>query len=99
MSDLLPVGSVVVADKEEDIELMIVGYFPVDISTNTCYQYLAASFPSGVEADTPYNMFNHSDIVKVIFEGYSTEQSKKDLAQLAEDTEKELIDMNVENFG
>lgn len=103
MSRLLPVGSVV--RLKTDIEagktarLIVAGYFPVDTSSNTCYQYLSASFPGGVEKDCRYFMFNNDDIGEVIFEGYSTEESSKDLDELYDKTKAALEEEPVPAAG
>lgn len=91
MSELLPVGSVVSVDEGKNVQMMIVGYYPVDSRKKECYQYLGVIYPSGTTVKNDVmNMFNHADIRKVIFEGYSTDAAKKALRELTEYTEKVL---------
>ncbi len=91
MSELLPVGSVVSVDDNKNIDVMIVGYYPVDGKKKECYQYLGVVYPSGTTRENDFMyMFNHADVRKVIFEGYSTETSKQAVKALTEHTEKVL---------
>lgn len=77
MIDLLPVGSIVKTDLTKPISIMIIGYYPIDRNTSTCYQYAGALYPSGLSESNRVLLFNHNDIKKILFEGYATDGSRE----------------------
>ncbi len=92
MRNLLPAGSVVrlKQDAGKLVDMMIFGYYGVNGETKQCYEYLGVIYPGGNAVETPLHMFNGDDIAEVVFEGYSTEESREALADLTAHTLKVL---------
>lgn len=89
MKELLPVGSIVSVDDTKNIDIMIVGYYPIDGRTKQCFEYLGVIYPGGTTREKGVKfMFNHADVRKVIFKGYSTDETRKAINALTEHTEK-----------
>ncbi len=86
MNELLPIGSVVKLDKDSKIDFLIIGYYLVDVESNTCYQYAGTVFPSGLTESSKLFLFNHKDIIEVMFEGYK-ENGNMFLSKLREEME------------
>lgn len=69
MKDLLPVGSVVLL-KNATKKLMIIGVLQVKSEENKIYDYLAVPYPEGYLGTGNNYLFNHEDIMDIIFCGY-----------------------------
>ena len=92
----LPIGTVVKL-KDEEKELMIVSF---NVHTtgdvydkegkkdgkNLMFDYAACGYPEGIIRSDRMMAFNHDQIEKVVFKGYTTEESNK-----ISDLLKELI--------
>ncbi|EKJ3581593.1 DUF4176 domain-containing protein [Enterococcus faecalis] len=76
---LLPIGSIVLL--EEGLQkLMIVGrgtiYTDQQTGKDTFADYMAVLYPTGLNPETTI-FFNHENIDKVVFEGYSDEEETR----------------------
>ncbi len=72
----LPIGTVVLL-KNGTKKIMITGYLPVSKDENkTVYDYSACLFPEGIISVNQTAVFNHDQIVEVIQEGYSNQETE-----------------------
>ena len=84
MKELLPVGTVVRINDNEELKLMVGGYYPLDKELNISYDYFGLIYPYGITLHKKVMMFNHIDISAIEFLGYSTKDSKSALLHLKE---------------
>lgn len=75
---LYPIGTIVRVGVSSDL-LMIVSRYPLSIKDNVkgYFEYSACLYPIGVEVNNNAYLFNHEDIVEVIFEGYVNKLEEK----------------------
>lgn len=77
MDKYLPIGTVVVL-KNATKRLMITGFCPViESEPNNTYDYAGCLYPEGVIASDENFIFNHEQIHKVYFLGFSDDNEKK----------------------
>lgn len=75
MSNLLPLGTVVRAKiKEAVIDLMIIGYYPVDEKTGEIYNYTAIIYPMGMNLAVGTVLLAEENIEGIIQEGYTSKE-------------------------
>ena len=90
-NNILPVGTIVELNNSDAL-YMIVGFLPVNNRNNQLFQYSAVTYPGRSFGISKLCMFNHNDIKKVIFEGFSDddfEKYKKDIEPYVERTKNE----------
>lgn len=81
--ELLPIGSVVLL-KEAVKPVMIFGIKQVDIENQSQeYDYIAVLYPEGNIGEKFQYMFNHSDIDKILYRGYDSEELQEFLNKIA----------------
>ncbi len=81
--ELLPIGSVVLL-KDATKRLMIYGVGQTDESDNIEYDYIGVMYPEGnMGAGTQY-LFNHSDIERIDFRGFSDDEREGFIGRLKE---------------
>lgn len=89
--ELLPIGSIVLL-KEGLQKLMIVGrgtiYTDQETGKDTYADYMAVLYPTGLNPETTI-FFNHENIDKVVFRGYSDEEETRFL-EVYEEWKKNL---------
>ena len=84
IKDLLPIGSVVML-KEATKPLMIFGIKQIAVEDETIeYDYIGVFYPEGNMGNEMQFLFNHEDIVEVLFKGYETEERQEFLDAIAE---------------
>ena len=71
----LPIGSVVLL-KGGTKRTMIYGRMQLSIDTGKMYDYIACFYPEGNVSENFTFLFDHSQIEKVIFEGFSDEEDE-----------------------
>lgn len=88
----LPLGTVVLL-KGAEKRLMITGFctMPTDDEKGTLYDYCGCMYPEGIISTNQTALFNHEQIEKVFFVGYSDEEEKDFKFKL-----KQLINANKE---
>ncbi len=71
----LPIGTIVLL-KDAEKRLMITGFLPVDTENekNERYDYCGCPYPEGVYTMEEILLFNHDDIYKVFYLGYSDDE-------------------------
>ena len=79
--EFLPVGTVVKI--KEKGKMMIAGIG--QISNNYLFDYIGYPYPEGFTGDNGY-LFNKNDIMEILYEGYSTKESK----EYIKDVEKQI---------
>lgn len=84
MDKLLPLGSIIKLQQESTTDLMIIGYYPMDDSKKTMYDYLGTMVPAGILNDRDICLFNSIDIKEVLYNGYCDEEAEKMLKTLPE---------------
>ncbi len=77
MKKLLPIGSVVKPRGKHSVEMMIIGYYAHDNTTNTSYDYSAVVYPQGIMSENSIYLLNEDSIADVIFQGYSDEEGNR----------------------
>lgn len=88
VNNLLPIGSVVLL-KDGEKRLMINGILQSDASgSGENFDYLGILYPEGHIGDEFQYLFNHEDIVQIIFRGYEDEERVEFLNKLASVLEK-----------
>lgn len=73
MSDLLPIGSIVILNNGEK-KLMIYGRKQIQTGTRNMWDYIACFYPEGNIDDEHCYLFNHADIARTLFIGYQDEE-------------------------
>ena len=68
--DILPVGSVVRLQGGK-MNVMVIGFTPVEKGKDKIWDYLGAMWPAGVISSDRNLLFNHDQIERVIYKGYS----------------------------
>ena len=90
---LLPIGSIVLL-KESLQKIMVIGrgaiYINQETKKDTFADYMAVLYPAGMNPETTI-FFNHKDIDKVVFRGYSDDEEERFL-EIYEDWKKNLAD-------
>ena len=81
----LPIGSIVLL-KEGQKPVMIYSRYQLT-EDNQEYDYLACLYPEGYINNEYAYLFNHTDIEKVIFEGY-TDEKEEEYLRFIEDYKK-----------
>lgn len=85
---LLPIGSVVLLEGGTK-EVMVTGFYTVsEEEPNTIYDYCGCIYPEGVLSSDKNLLFNHSQIAKILFEGYNSDKEKEFKQKLAEAVKK-----------
>lgn len=92
--DLLPIGSIVLL-KNGEKRLMITGIMQGEIvglfRKIKTYDYIGVIYPEGYIDDTMRYLFNHDDIVNVLFRGFEDEERIKFISDLAKEIEEQWI--------
>lgn len=70
-NNFLPIGTIVFM-KEEIQPYLIIGYLQMNMN-HKIYDYICIPFPYGLVSVGVIKYFNHSDIDKIIFDGYKDE--------------------------
>ena len=83
IKNLLPIGSVVML-RDAEKPLMIYGIKQLDSNNPEVeYDYIGVLYPEGnIGANFQY-LFNHKDIVEVLFKGYETDEWQEFLDTVA----------------
>ena len=82
IKDLLPIGSVVML-RDAKKPLMIFGIKQLASERpDEEFDYIGVMYPEGNIGQNFQYLFNHADIVEVLFTGYETEERQKFLEEL-----------------
>ncbi|MEE3342691.1 MAG: DUF4176 domain-containing protein [Bacilli bacterium] len=71
----LPIGTIVLLNGATK-KIMITGFYVVNDS-NKAYDYCGCLYPEGYLSSDKCLMFNHDQIYKIIYLGYSDDEDKK----------------------
>ena len=83
-SRLLPIGSVVLLNNGTK-KVMITGFYSVPANDSSkVYDYCGCLFPEGVISSEQNLLFDHSQIMRVCYMGYTSDEDKEFKAKLAE---------------
>lgn len=82
----LPIGSVVTL-KGGTKNIMIYGRRQLSADTGKLYDYVACFYPEGNISENYTFLFDHAQIEKVIFEGYSDEENENFVHNILENGE------------
>jgi len=83
IGDLLPIGSIVLLNGGEK-RLMIYGVKQIDEGdSNKEYDYIGVMYPEGNIGSEYQFLFNHGDILEVIFRGYEDNERMTFIETLA----------------
>lgn len=83
-SKLLPIGSVVLLN-DGTKKIMVTGFYAVPADDNSkVYDYCGCLFPEGIVSSEQNLLFDHSQIAKVFYMGYASEEEKEFKNKLAE---------------
>lgn len=77
----LPIGTVVLL-KNATKRLMIVGFCVKGDTDDKIYDYVGCLYPEGLLSNDQNCLFNHSQIDKIFFLGFVSEEEKKFKKQL-----------------
>ncbi len=83
---LLPLGSIVLPDKEEK-RLMIIGYYPVIDGQKEIKDYMGVLYPQGDLGPESRFGFNHEDIAEVFFRGYKNSDWSEFIGRIQSENE------------
>ncbi len=89
---LLPIGSVVLL-KNGKKRVMIFGIKQTDNSTGKEYDYISVLYPEGNMGEAGQFLFNHSDIEKVFFQGYTDTEREEFIEKLEEYYSKNIAEI------
>ena len=82
LNKYLPIGSIVEL-KNNDKKFMITGYFSLECDDLIkIYDYVGCLYPEGLLLKNNNYSFNHEEIVKVIFNGYVSDEYNVLIANL-----------------
>lgn len=73
---LLAIGTIVKLKNIDAVDMMILGYYPIDKDMNEMYEYLAVIYPQGILNENSFFLLNSTDIAEVVYQGYADEESK-----------------------
>ena len=75
---LLPIGTVVILKKGTK-KIMIIGYFPSEISADNSktYDYSGIPYPEGLIDSRKILLFNSEQIENIFYSGYADEEQKQ----------------------
>lgn len=76
IKNLLPVGSVV-SLKDAEKKLMIIGIKQFQEEKNVMKDYIGVMYPEGYINRDLFYIFNHEDIVEILFRGYENQEWEK----------------------
>lgn len=79
---ILPIGTVVNLKNTIEMPVMIIGYFPYNENGDS-KDYVSVRYPMGAYDNKMFFFFNHEDIERIIFYGYS-DDSFVSMAKLIE---------------
>ncbi|WBY63711.1 MAG: DUF4176 domain-containing protein [Thermocaproicibacter melissae] len=88
MKEYLPIGSVVLL-KGGTKKIMIYGRKQMAVESGKMYDYVACFYPEGNVSDEYTFLFDHNQIDKVIFKGYSDDEDKKFIKEVLNADEAE----------
>lgn len=78
MNQLLTIGTIVRIKKmASGMNMMIVGYYPIEKETETLFEYSGILYPQGFIGERSIFLFYAEDIEEIIFDGYSDEEGKE----------------------
>ena len=83
MKKYLPIGSVVLL-KNGTKRIMIYGRKQLSTDTGVMYDYIACFYPEGNVSDEFTFLFDHDNIDKVIFKGFTDEEDEKFVKNILE---------------
>ena len=72
----LPIGSVVLL-KDGEKSLVICGYCAKPGEDGSLYDYIGVMYPEGIRSSKEFIFFNHSDLEKVLYTGYESNEFLK----------------------
>lgn len=88
-SRLLPIGSVVLLNNGTK-KIMITGFYSIAANNpDKVFDYCGCLFPEGVISSEQNLLFDHSQIVKVCYMGYKSDEEKEFKSKLSEIINKE----------
>lgn len=73
IKDLLPIGTIVLLEEGKK-KLMIFGVKQTDNETGKEYDYIGVLYPEGNLGDKTQFLFNHENIMEIVFRGYEDEE-------------------------
>lgn len=79
--NLLPIGSIVLLEEGKK-KLMIYGVKQTENTTGKEYDYIGVVYPEGNMGQGSQFLFNHKDIVEIIFRGFEDEERRVFLTHL-----------------
>lgn len=93
LNKYLPLGSVVML-KGAVKRLMIIGFcsYSTDDIGGNLYDYIGCLYPEGMISNEKTALFNHEDISKIYYIGYTDKEEKEfknNLQKLLDETQKE----------
>ena len=78
MNKILSIGTIVkVRGMYDGVNLMIIGYFPIEKETEKIFDYSVILYPQGLVGERSVFLFFDEDIEDIIFEGYSDDESEE----------------------
>ncbi len=83
IKELLPIGSIVLLEEGKK-KLMVFGVKQIDNATEVEYDYIGVLYPEGSLGETGQFLFNHQDIVEVVFKGYEDDEREEFLEKLSD---------------
>ena len=90
----LPIGTVVLL-KGGKKRLMITGFCSVDeAKKDKAYDYTGCLYPEGIISSKQMALFNHSQIEKIYFLGYSDQEEKQFKQKLVQELKKIIEKQN-----
>lgn len=93
----LPIGTVVLL-KGGKKRLMITGFCSYDLANKTkAYDYTGRLYPEGIITSKETALFNHNQIEKIYFLGYSDQEEKNFKVKLIQELKKLLQQQNNTN--
>lgn len=93
----LPIGTVVLL-KGAKKRLMITGFCSYDLADKTkAYDYTGCLYPEGIITSKETALFNHNQIEKIYFLGYSDQEEKNFKVKLIQELKKLLQQQNNTN--
>lgn len=99
--ELLPIGSVVLL-KEASKRIMITGYYTMSVDDkNKIYDYCGVLYPEGFISSNQICVFNHEQINKVFFIGYTDVEREvfiETLANFITDSNKQEDNYEFEKY-
>ncbi len=85
---ILPIGTIVTL-KNATKRILVIGYYPQEVGSDTVYDYSGVPFPEGLVDSKKILLFNHKQINEINHFSINDEETKKFFEEIEKVKERE----------